>query len=75
MTFRWPEENYHRCSATMITDQIALTSAHCVSETEDGTYPGLTVRMENGEQYAIREFRVNECWDFDNPNVGSRDMF
>ena len=59
----------------MITDQIALTSAHCVSETEDGTYPGLTVRMENGEQYAIREFRVNECWDFNNPNEGNRDMF
>ena len=29
MAFKWPEEG-HRCGATMITPQIALTAAHCI---------------------------------------------
>ena len=59
----------------MITDQVALTSAHCVRESEAITYPGMMVQMENGERYAIREFRVNECWDFDTPKRGPRDIY
>ena len=47
MIFRWPEEG-PRCGATMITDQIALTAAHCVEEEWDRTDPRLTVRLANG---------------------------
>ena len=63
MTFKWPEE-YHRCSATMVTDQIALTAAHCIPEWENGLNPGLTVKLADGSVYGIKEFRVNECWEF-----------
>lgn len=61
MTFRWPEEGY-RCGATMITPQMALTAAHCISREEDGLDPGLTVKMYDGGEYTIKEFRTNECW-------------
>ena len=29
MVFKWPEEGF-RCGATMVSDQMALTAAHCV---------------------------------------------
>ena len=29
MVFQWPEEGI-RCGATMISDRMALTSAHCI---------------------------------------------
>lgn len=63
MVFKWPEQG-HRCTATMITPQIALTAAHCISENEDRVGSNLTVRMADGQEYRIREFRANECWDF-----------
>ena len=40
MSFAWPLGDT-RCSATMITDQIALTAAHCITKSEDGLNPGL----------------------------------
>ena len=40
MAFKWPYGDA-KCGATMITDQIALTAAHCVSPSEDGLDPGL----------------------------------
>ena len=64
MAFRWPEEGY-RCGATMVSDQMALTAAHCVTELWDNSSNvGLTVKLADGETYGIREFRSNECWDF-----------
>ena len=63
MAFKWPYGGT-RCGATMITDQIALTAAHCVSASEDGLDPGLQVQMHNGDIFGIKEFRTNECWDF-----------
>ena len=47
MVFKWPEQG-HRCTATMITPQIALTAAHCISEYEDRVGSNLTVRMADG---------------------------
>ena len=63
MLFKWPKDDA-RCGATMITDQIALTAAHCVTKEEDGLNPGLQVKMTNGDVYGIKEIRTNECWDF-----------
>ena len=48
----------------MITDQIALTAAHCVQKSEEGMNPGLSVTMSNGATYGIKEFRSHDCWDF-----------
>ena len=41
---------------------MALTAAHCISKDEDGLNPGLTVKMYDGGEYEIKEFRTNECW-------------
>ena len=67
MVFKWPEEGF-RCGATMVGPQMALTAAHCVTEAWDSGNPNLTVKLANGETYGIKEFRTNECWDF---NAGS----
>ena len=66
MTFRWAEEG-RRCSATMISDQVALTATHCVLPQEDGLnpYPSFTVKMADEEIYGVKEVRVHECWDKD----------
>ena len=40
MAFKWPKDDA-RCGATMITDQIALTAAHCIEKSEEGLNPGL----------------------------------
>ena len=51
------------CSATMISDQVALTAAHCISTDEDeGNFSDSTVEMANGDTYKIREYRRNECY-------------
>ena len=63
MAFKWPQGDA-RCGATMITDQIALTAAHCVQKSEEGRNPGLKVQMTNGDVYGIKEFRSHDCWDF-----------
>ena len=34
MSFKWPKGDF-RCGATMISDQMALTAAHCFSAAED----------------------------------------
>ena len=48
----------------MISDQVALTAAHCVNRHEDGHNPGLDVRLVSGDVHRIKEIRTNECWDF-----------
>ena len=65
MIFKWPDNGEFRCGATMISDQVALTAAHCIEEHEDGVNElGLTVKLNSGNVHTIREFRTNECWDF-----------
>ena len=47
MVFKWPEEGF-RCGATMVSDQMALTAAHCVTLAEEERDPNLTVRLSDG---------------------------
>ena len=51
----------------MITPQVALTAAHCVSRSEDnGNLNNLTVELTDGDgnltEYDIVEIRANDCW-------------
>ena len=48
----------------MISDQMALTAAHCYSAQEDLDAGNLEVELLSGETYGIREFRTNKCWDW-----------
>ena len=75
MQFRWPNItgvwNYYRCTATMITPQVAITAAHCVRSWEEGFKPwnatGNQARLKvrvGGQFRKIREIRVPECWDY-----------
>ena len=48
----------------MVSPQMALTAAHCVTANWDANDPNLTVKLSDGEVYGIKEFRTNECWDF-----------
>ena len=63
MVFKWPDQGF-RCGATMISDQMALTAAHCISQYEDQNPDALnlTVTLGDGNTYGIKEFRANECW-------------
>ena len=60
-----------RCTATMITPQVAITAAHCVRSFEEGFRAKdhedgrLKVKV-GGQKRTIREIRVPECWDYDN---------
>ena len=73
MAFKWPYGR-SRCGATMITDQMALTAAHCISERENGPNTQHRVQMHNGEIFGIKEFRTNECWDFNTGSPYSADI-
>ena len=48
----------------MVSPQMALTAAHCVTANWDASDPNLTVKLSDGEVYGIKEFRTNECWNF-----------
>ena len=52
MIFRWPEEGY-RCGATMISDRMAITAAHCFFNYEDPSNPNLTVKLADDYIYKI----------------------
>ena len=64
--FKWPK-NSPRCGATMISPQMALTAAHCVSQGEDMAQ-NLNMQIEltdgdgNFNTYDITDIRANECW-------------
>ena len=70
MQFRWPKipgnNKSYRCTATMVTDQVAITAAHCVRSWEAGVKTGadrLRVRVAK-QNRRVKEIRVPECWDF-----------
>ena len=70
MQFRWPktpgEPKAYRCTATMVSPQVALTAAHCVRPNEVGVRTGssrLKVKIA-GQHRRVREIRVPECWNF-----------
>ena len=73
MVFEWPREGF-RCGATMVSPQMALTAAHCVTANWDASDPNLTVELWNGEVYGIQEFRSNECWSFSSQQPYSADI-
>ena len=73
MAFKWPEGDF-RCGATMISPTMALTAAHCVTAQENRGDPDLTVRLNNGQRYGIKEFRTNDCWDFGSSGPFSADI-
>merc|ERR1712156_1226377 len=64
--FKWPKHS-PRCGATMISPQMALTAAHCVSQGEDMAQ-NLNMQIEltdgdgNFNTYDITDIRANECW-------------
>ena len=58
----------------MISPTMALTAAHCVFESENRGDPNLTVRLNNGQRYGIKEFRTNDCWDFGSSGPFSADI-
>ena len=69
MVFRWPEL-YPRCGGTMISPQVALTSAGCVYGGEESSntlqQDGYTVELTDGDgnltEYAIVDIRVHDCY-------------
>ena len=63
MVFKWPDNDF-RCGATMISDQMALTAAHCITQAWDqnAEAANLKVTLSDGNTYGIKEFRGNECW-------------
>ena len=69
MAFKWPDGEF-RCGATMISDQMALTAAHCFSRQENEVAGDLSVTLVSGETYGISEFRANKCWDFERNGDG-----
>ena len=74
MIFKWPHNGEFRCGATMISDQVALTAAHCLKKGEDGVNGNFTVKLNSGNVHTIREFRTNECWNFDTSGPYSADI-
>ena len=75
MVFSWPDNGNWLCGATMIHPQVALTAAHCIEENMDGENGmGYTAVLNSGVEYTIREFRTNECWDFDTTDTWAADI-
>ena len=73
MAFMWPEGDF-RCGATMISETMALTAAHCI-DGEEARDPGnMNVVLHDGERYGIKEFRANDCWDFRSYHPFSTDI-
>lgn len=58
----------------MVSPQMALTAAHCVTANWDASDPNLTVELWDGEVYGIQEFRSNECWNFSSQQPYSADI-
>ena len=87
MSFFWPMGRFvgfehlgMRCSATMISDRVAVTSAHCVKKAEVGKIKkrnriNYLVKLNGGTGLrAIKEIRVDDCWDFKREGPWSNDL-
>ena len=84
MTFAWPfDSRYynggHGCSAVMISDQVAVTAAHCVKKS-DVSKKRRRKTVDYGVvigKYALRtivEIRVDDCWNFKREGPFSNDL-
>ena len=51
----------------MVSDQMALTAAHCLTKFEKHDY-NRTVKLSDGEFYHVKEWRENECWNWYDTN-------
>ena len=72
MQFRWPRTpgsgSSYRCTATMITPQVAITAAHCVRPDEEGFRTKDEDRLKvkvGGQKRTIKEIRVPGCWNYE----------
>ena len=87
MSFFWPmgrfvgfEHEGMRCSATMISDRVAVTAAHCLRKFETGKIKKknraeLSVLLNGGNGIrAIKEVRVDDCWNFKREGPWSNDL-
>ena len=87
MSIFWPRDfenksdySKTRCTATMITDQVAITSAHCLDgEWETGPIAendqwGVQIFGKGGGQRKIVEVRVADCWNFELQGPWSSDI-
>ena len=52
MVFKFSEDVPNWCSATMVSDQMALTAAHCVTKFEKHDL-NRTVKLFDGELYRV----------------------
>ena len=88
MTFFWPwksrnaADNYN-CSATMISENVALTAAHCISKKWIKKGSKLSRKWQKklkvklpGEYRTRRivEIRVDSCWNFGREGPNSNDL-
>ena len=67
--FKWPripgDKNFYRCTATLISPQVAVTAANCVREWEKDNARLYRMRAKVAGQWRrITEIRVPECYDF-----------
>ena len=71
--FPYPMGDEPDCVATMVTDQIAVTSAHCFTK----DLKPFDVQMWDGEVYTVSDIRPNDCWDLENtvPNTADIALF
>ena len=85
MTFFWPwkkrnQADAYRCSATMISDRVAVTAAHCIQKKEVGKISKrrqrkFKVQLNGGNgRRKIKEIRVDNCWNFRREGPNSNDL-